>query len=95
MTDTLPLADRIAMILGGGLILLGVAGMGLIEVLAGPPFAPVTSDGAAASGAVFGADIRAYLTVAGMLVFGLYAIYRVVAPALGMTTAAEGRKSAT
>lgn len=95
MTRDLTLADRIAMILGGGLMLLGTAGLGLIEVLAGPPFAPVTGDGAIASGAVFGPDLRAYLVVIGMLILGLYAIYRVIAPALGVQDTPEGRQSAS
>lgn len=91
-TDT-DLADRIAMWLGGGLILLGVVGLGLVETLTGPPFAPVTGEGAVATGATVGPDLRAGLVVAGMVVWGLYAVYRVVCPALGLTEAPTSERT--
>ncbi|MFB6154017.1 MAG: hypothetical protein ABEJ27_07175 [Halodesulfurarchaeum sp.] len=74
--DQLDLADRIAMSLGGGLILLGVVGLGIIEILTGPPFGAVPTESAGAPSVP--PDLRAWLVVLGVLVFGLYAIYRVI-----------------
>lgn len=95
-TDT-DLADRIAMYLGGGLVVLGIVVLGLVNLLAGHE-SPMTiyevtqggqtttgyalSPALAPSGATIvsvppvAPNLRAYIVALGLLVFGVYAIYR-------------------
>ncbi|MFB6128988.1 MAG: hypothetical protein ABEJ47_04415 [Halorhabdus sp.] len=73
------LADQIAMALGGGLPVLGVIVLGLVEVLSGKPYSPkFTKSGAVASGVTVDPTIRAGLIVLGMVVLLGFAIYAVV-----------------
>lgn len=98
MTDTqLDVADRLAMYVGGGLIMLGIPVTGILNVLAGaesPLFTyEVTKGGETTTGQVLapalapegasiihspliGPNARAYLVALGLLVFGLYGVYR-------------------
>jgi len=71
-------ADRIALYGGGGLFALGVFLIGLFEMLAGAEH-PVTGEGQIVHDAVIDVEIRAYIILAALLVWGLYVIYRVVA----------------
>ena len=82
--NMLTTADRIAMYVGGGLLLIGTVGVGLLEVLAGTPH-PVTGDGQIVHEALVPLEIRSYVILLGLLIWGLYAVYRVVAtsPASG------------
>ncbi|MFB6101126.1 MAG: hypothetical protein ABEJ73_01000 [Haloplanus sp.] len=96
-TTTLDLADKIAMYVGGGLVVLGVVVLGIINVLAGaesPLYAyevtqngePTTghalAPGMAPEGAeiihspLFDPNLRAYIIALGLIIFGLYAVYR-------------------
>lgn len=92
ITDT---ADRIAMVLGGGLILLGIVVMGLINELAGAPHLFVVDDGTETTqvvspGIVDGGtvvatpvvspEIRAYVIALGLLVLAVYAVYKLTSP---------------
>lgn len=95
---TTDLADKIAMYVGGGLIVLGIAVMGFINLLARGESAmtvyEVTQGGATTTGhalspamapagativhvPLFDPNLRAYIVALGLLVFGLYAVYRV------------------
>lgn len=78
MTE-LTTADRIAMYLGGGLVLLGVVGIGLLEMLLGAPH-PVSGEGQIVHDALVPLVVRSYIILAGLLVWGLTAVYKFVEP---------------
>jgi len=69
-------ADKVGMYVGGGLLLLGVFGIGLVEMLFGATH-PVDSDGQIVHDALVDPEIRSYVMLAGLLVMGLVALYRV------------------
>jgi hypothetical protein len=70
--------DMIAMYLGGGLLLIGTFGIGLIEMFLGSSH-PVSGEGQIEHEALVPLEIRSYIILAGLLIMGLYAVYRVVA----------------
>ncbi len=80
----LPLADRIAMALGGGLILIGIAAMGLINVVGGAPHVPIEEEGAVVATPIVAPELRALLVAAGLAVWFGYALYRVTDPPTGI-----------
>lgn len=92
ITQTATTADKIAMALGGGLVLLGTLVMGTLETLLGGPNAlPVTNEaGVVVAETTFDPVLRATIVLAGLVVFGLFALYRLVA-----TRVAETRAPAT
>ncbi|CCQ33281.1 hypothetical protein HLRTI_001852 [Halorhabdus tiamatea SARL4B] len=71
------LADQIAMALGGGLMILGVVILGLIEVFSGKPYSPI-ADGSVAAGVTIDPYWRALLITIGGVILMLYAIYVVL-----------------
>jgi len=83
---TLTTADKVAMYVGGGLVVLGTVGIGLLEMLLGSTH-PVSGEGQIVHEALVPLGIRSSIILLGFLVWGLYAIYRVVAtePATGAT----------
>lgn len=74
--DTLP--TKIAQYVGGGLVILGVVVVGLVEMVAGASH-PVTEDGQIVHEALVPIEIRSYIILAGILIWGLYAVYRIAA----------------
>lgn len=70
--------DKFGMYVGGGLVVLGVLGIGLLEMLLGSPH-PVTSEGQIVHEALVPLAIRSYIILAGFLVWGLTALYKVTA----------------
>lgn len=83
MSD-LTTADKIAMYVGGGLVVLGVAVIGFLEMLLGATH-PVTGEGQIVHEAIVPVDVRAGIVLLGLLIWGLVAIYKVV----GGTAATE------
>jgi hypothetical protein len=77
MTE-LTTADKIALYVGGGLFALGVFLIGLIEMLGGAKH-PVSGEGQIQHDALIDVEIRAYIILLALLVWGGYAIYRVAA----------------
>lgn len=75
---TLTTADRIAMYVGGGLVILGTFVIGLLDMFLGAGHA-VTSEGQIVHDALVPLPYRSYIILAGLLIWGLYAIYKVVA----------------
>ncbi|MFB6195351.1 MAG: hypothetical protein ABEI80_04205 [Haloplanus sp.] len=96
MTD-LTLADRIAMYIGGGLLVLAIPVLGIINVLAGyesPMYVyRMTQGGSTTTGyaitpgtvpqgaelvhsPLIAPNLRAYLVALGLIIFGLYGVYR-------------------
>ncbi|MFB6211814.1 MAG: hypothetical protein ABEI76_09775 [Halobacteriales archaeon] len=71
-------ADRIAMYLGTGLLLIGTVGIGLLEMLLGSPH-PVSGEGQIVHEALVPLRIRSYIILLGLLIWGVYAIYKVIA----------------
>lgn len=68
------LADQIAMAFGGGLLLLGVVVLGLVEVFSGTPYNPIV-DGSVPAGVTIDPYWRALLITIGVVVLLGYAIY--------------------
>jgi hypothetical protein len=87
------LIDRAAMGLSFALMLLGVVGLGLVEILAGSPYgaAPVTNDaGEVVATPAVDPVLRTGLVIAGLAVLLLWGIYRMAAP--GREPATERRE---
>lgn len=77
MSD-LSTADKVAMYVGGGLVVLGVVVIGLFDMLLGAGH-PVNSEGAIEHAALVPIDIRAGIILLGLMVWGLVAVYKFVA----------------
>ncbi|RLM71014.1 hypothetical protein DVK05_03320 [Halorubrum sp. Atlit-8R] len=80
MTDII---DKAARALSAGLMLFGIVVLGLVETLAGQPFAPapMTNEaGDVVATPLIAPEIRTGFVLAGIAVLGLYAAYRLVAP---------------
>jgi hypothetical protein len=80
-------ADKIAIYGGGGLVVLGVFVIGLLEMLLGTGH-PVSSEGQIAHEALIPLEYRSYIIIAGLLIWGLYASYRLAGPASTSRTTA-------
>lgn len=76
MTE-LDIADKIAMYVGGGLVVFGTVVIGLLEMVAGSTH-PVSEDGQIMHEALVPLEIRSYIIVAGLLIWGIYAVYKVL-----------------
>jgi hypothetical protein len=77
--------DRLAMGLSGALILLGVVVLGVVEILAGPPYgaAPMTNDaGEIVATPMVDPAIRTGLVIAGLVVLLLWGLYKMALPKL-------------
>lgn len=85
--DELSTLDKVAMYVGGGLVLFGTVGIGLLEILAGSPH-PVDAEGQIVHESLVPLEIRSYIILLGLVIWGGYAIYRVVAT----TPASEPRE---
>ncbi|WP_265111764.1 hypothetical protein [Halosolutus halophilus] len=94
MTDTITTADRIAMLFGGGLVLLGTIVLGFVNVLADAPHVPVEEEGAIVAAPVVSPDLRAYLIALGLLIWLGYAIYKLTRPPTVEVTEAQGTPAA-
>lgn len=73
----LTIPDRIALYVGGGLIVLGTVVVGLLEIVAGSPH-PVDAEGQIVHEALIPIELRSYIMIAGLVIWGLYAVYRVL-----------------
>lgn len=86
--------DKAAQALGGALILLGVVVLGMIEVLAGPPYgaAPTTNDaGEVVATPLVDPTLRTGLVILGLVVLFAWGLYKLYTPAVegGEAPAAE------
>jgi hypothetical protein len=80
MTDII---DKAAMALSAGLMLLGIVGMGVLEILVGAPYSPVpitNEAGEVVATPLISPQIRTGVVLAGIAVLGLYAAYKIVTP---------------
>ncbi len=75
--NELTIPDTIAMYAGGGLVVLGTVVVGLIEMVAGSAH-PVSGEGQIMHEALVPLEIRSYIILAGLLIWGIYAVYKVV-----------------
>jgi membrane-bound ClpP family serine protease len=87
--NELTIPDKIAMYVGGGLIVLGVVVIGIIEMALGASH-PVSGEGQIVHEALVPIEIRSYIIIAGLAIWGLYAVYKVV----GTTPRPPGRTQA-
>ncbi|WP_280586162.1 hypothetical protein [Halorubrum sp. Boch-26] len=86
--------DKAAMALSAGLMLLGLIGMGILEILVGAPYspAPITNEaGEVVATPLISPQIRTGIVLAGVAVLGLYAAYKIVTPLAA--DAAAGRET--
>jgi hypothetical protein len=77
--------DRLALGLSGALMLVGVVVLGVVEILAGPPYgaAPVTNDaGQVVATPMVDPTIRTGLVVAGLAILLLWGLYRMATPGM-------------
>lgn len=80
MTDII---DKAAMALSAGLMLLGIVGMGIAELLVGQPYGPVpitNEAGEVVATPLFSPQLRTGVVLAGIAVLALYAAYTIVTP---------------
>lgn len=85
-----PLAEKIALYVGGGLVIFGTVVVGLIDMIAGAEH-PVTGEGQIVHDAVLPLEVRSYIILAGLIIWGLYAVYRIAAaPPSGETGTRRG-----
>lgn len=72
--------DKLAMILGGGLILLGTLVMGVLETVIGNPSpVPLTNEaGDVIAATTFPVDVRAYVILLGLFVWFLFGVYKLI-----------------
>ena len=75
-------ADRIAADVGGGLVLLGVVLLGLLEMLLGAGH-PVDAEGQIVHEALFPLEVRSSIILLGLAIWALYGVYRLVATTPG------------
>ncbi len=76
MSD-LSTADNIALYLGGGLVILGTVVIGFLEMVLGSTH-PVTGEGQIVHEALIPLEIRSYIILLGLLIWGIYAISKVL-----------------
>lgn len=84
--------DKAAMALSGGLMLLGVVVLGIVEILAGKPYSavPLTNDaGEIVATPMIDPTLRTGLVLAGLLVLTLYGLYRLATPMKTETTTTQ------
>jgi len=93
MSD-LTVADKIAMYGGGGLVVLGVVVIGLLDMLLGAGH-PVDSEGAIEHDAVVPIDIRAGIILVGLVIWGLVAVYKFAAGSAPSESTASRAASGT
>lgn len=74
MTD-LSSTDRTVLTIAGALVVLGVVGIGLLEMLLGSPH-PVTGEGQIVHEAIIPLAARSYIILLGFAIWGFYGIYR-------------------
>jgi hypothetical protein len=75
--------DRLAVALSGGLMLLGIVVLGIVEILAGKPYgaAPLTNDaGEVVANPAVDPTIRTGLVILGLVVLLLWGLYRMATP---------------
>lgn len=95
MQSNTNLIDRLAMGLGGALVLLGTVALGVAELLDGPPFgaAPVTNEaGEIVATPLVDPSLRTGLVLLGLLVLLLWGLYRMALPSMAVE---ESRTDAT
>ena len=81
--------DRVATGLGFALMLLGIAVLGVVEILAGEPYgaAPATNDaGEVVATPMVDPTLRTGLVILGLLVLLLWGVYRMATPEGERTT---------
>ncbi|SFR87057.1 hypothetical protein SAMN05216559_0302 [Halomicrobium zhouii] len=89
MTQIKSTVDRAAMAVSGGLILLGVVVLGLVETLAGQPYgaAPLTNDaGEVIAMPLIAPNLRTGLVILGLVVLLLWGLYKLATPMAGGDT---------
>ncbi len=67
--------DKFALYIGGFLVILGVVGIGLLEIIAGSPH-PVTGEGQIVHEALIPITLRSYIILLGLLFWGGLALFR-------------------
>ncbi len=74
--------DKVALAFSAGLMLLGIVGLGIVEILAGKPYgaAPLTNEaGEVVATPAVDPTLRTGLVIFGLLVLTLWGLYRMAA----------------
>lgn len=82
-TTSTSTADRIAMLVGGGLIVIGTIVLGFLNTITNNPHLEVIEEGEVVAEPLIPPDLRAYLILLGLLVWLLFGLYKVVATPSG------------
>ena len=82
--NDLTVVDKFALYVGGALVVFGIVGIGLLEMIAGSPH-PVTSEGQIVHEALVPISIRSYIILLGLLLWGGLGVFK----ALTTPTVAE------
>ncbi|WP_435065281.1 hypothetical protein [Halobaculum sp. EA56] len=77
------IVDKIATAFGAGLMLLGIVGLGVVEILAGEPYgaAPITNEaGEVVATPAVDPALRTGLVILGLVVLFAWGLYRAATP---------------
>ncbi|QZP36388.1 hypothetical protein [Halobaculum magnesiiphilum] len=80
------ITDKIATAFGAGLVLLGIVGLGLVELLAGKPYSPVpltNEAGEVIATPAIDPTLRTGLVLLGLVVLFVWGLYRAATPDAG------------
>lgn len=81
------ITDKIATAFGAGLLLLGIVGLGLVELVAGKPYSPVpltNEAGEVIATPAIDPTLRTGLVLLGLLVLFVWGLYRAATPDTGV-----------
>lgn len=88
MGDTVT-AGTVARYVGGGLVLVGTVGIGALEMALGTSH-PVSGEGQIEHGTLVPLEVRSYVILAGLLVWGAYAAYTTLTGTTGTADSGQG-----
>jgi hypothetical protein len=90
MTQTLNPIDKMAMAVSGFLMVLGIAVLGIVEILAGPPYGAAAVEQTNEAGEVVNTiypavdpTLRTGLVILGLVILLLWGVYKVTSPIPG------------
>jgi hypothetical protein len=93
MTTTKNPIDTAAMALSGALMFVGIVVLGIVEILAGPPYgaAPMTNDaGEVVATPMIDPALRTGLVILGLAILLVWGIYKMATPEVGESPGRSG-----
>lgn len=89
MEHNLNVIDKAAMAISGALMLLGIVVLGIVEVVAGPPYgaSPLTNEaGDIVATPMIDPNVRTGLVIVGLVVLAVYGVYKMASPQVELET---------